>query len=112
MTVSTLLKICAALDLSAASLFQEVTFPEFSLTRSCLEKMAEAVHDDSIPLSPNEKWIVSRMRMLAVLHRSRRLSINKVQNAWYELKERLPEERLRILLERMEDARQRRKAAA
>ena len=109
-TVSTLLKICDALALSPSSLFREERSAPPSLTRASLERMARAVLEPAVKLSPEERAIVSHIRILMPGVQRRPLAEKKIRDAWYELKKKLPSEAIRGLLERIQDAGQRQKA--
>ena len=110
-TVSTFLKICSALEVSPAKIFEE-DFPGTPppLTRASAERIAKGVLKPSLKLSPEERDIAELLRDLVPGFRKRPLSAKKIHGRWYELKRRLPAEAIRMLGERIQDERSRTRA--
>lgn len=111
-TISTLLKICLALEIRPADLFEEGP-PQASpsLTRTSVERIAKGVLAPTTRLSPGEREIADLLRSLVPVSR-RPIRAKKVYSAWYELKSRLPAPAIRMLVERIQDEEARRKARA
>jgi len=114
LTVSTLLKLCAALKTEPAGLFKEEppsTHPVF--TRARVERLARAlVEGPREKLSPAEAQIAGLLETLLPKPRRRPLPTRKVQQAWVELREKLTGEEINFLLERVQDAQARHEARA
>ena len=109
-TVSTLLRICRALQIPAAELFREKA-ESSTLGRASLERLARGVLGSPVRLSAEERKIAGLVRDLIPEPRRRPLSGQRVYAAWQELKNRLPEEKIRVLFERVQDERTRQERA-
>jgi len=107
LTVSTLIRIASALEIKPSRLIDpEVPSKPPVFTRDKIEKLAESVLDPGV-LAPRG------LQKLAVLFRqilpdkNLRASEKKINLAWEQLRQRLPENKIKGILSRVEDARQR-----
>lgn len=107
-TVSTLLRICQALQVSAAEFFKGFGKSPSSFTRTSVEKIARWIAGASVRLSREEKKIADLAQDLVPVRRGRAPSAQRVYAAWHELKSRLSEDEIKTLFERIQDARARR----
>ena len=107
LTVTTLLRICSSLEIPPAAFFEERR-PEksFLWTRSVLERVARAALGSARGLKKEEKEIVELLKNV-VPGFSRRLSSKQAYQSWFELRQKLSDQEIRSLLERVQDARQR-----
>ena len=105
-TVSTLLRICAALEISPPSLFREKEY-SISMRRGSLERIAKAVFYPAVRLSSEERDTVHLLREQIPFQKRGRVSSRKVYENWVELKRRFSDQEIKILFERVEDARKR-----
>lgn len=106
-TLSTLLRICRALEVSPSDFFKKESGAAFRLTRSSVEKMARQIAGVPVRLSREEKKIADLVQDLVPIPRRRAPSAKRVYTAWQELKSRLSGEEIRTLFERVQDARSR-----
>ena len=107
LTVSTLLRICSSLEVPPAAVFDErPPGKSFVWTRFVLERVAQAVFAPVRGLKKEEKEIVELLKNVVPGVR-RRLSSKRAYQSWYELRQKLPDQEIRSLLERVQDARQR-----
>jgi len=108
-TVSTLLQICLALDIKPSSVFETPvanrTNPRFTRTR--LGKIAASVVGARLPASKEDREIVLLLRKSMLPSHSRRISSKEATLRWAELRERLTDEEIETLRQRVEDALQR-----
>lgn len=107
MTVSTLIRICSALDTSPAKIFEErLAEAPFHWTRSALERIGRSVTGSPEKLRKGEKEIVNLLK--DEIHGLRkRLSSKQVYQSWYELRQRLSGKEIQALINRVRDAQQR-----
>ena len=109
LTVSTLVRICLALGIKPASLFEgELRRSSFSFSRNFVERIARAAWRSPVKLSPGEKNLVSLLRDLIPALSHRRLSKKRIDQRWYELRSRFSDKEIRILTERVRDEQLRR----
>ena len=106
-TVSTMIRICSALDINPAELFQGRTpGPKRVFTRSRVEKIAAATAGVETKLSADEKSISDDLKMIIPLDRSRK-SAKKIQRSWDRLRQRYSEVEIKTLTDRVLEARER-----
>ena len=107
-TVSTLLQICLALDVQPSSVL-DATFRSRPkrFTRARLENIAASVVGNLRPSSKEDREIVHLLRKNIVLGRSRRISSKEAHIHWANLRQRLTDEEIETLRQRVEDALQR-----
>lgn len=106
-TVSTVLRICSALGVRPAEIFEDRPVPRpVRWTRNALERVAKAVVGSPGKLTEPEKEIVELLKD-EIPGCRRRLSTKRIYQSWSELKRRLSREEIRTLLERIRDAEQR-----
>ena len=104
LTVSTLLQICSALGTDPAELFNESeTAGRVVFTRSRVEKVARGILDSSVKLSGSERKIADLVKSLIPMRGRRALPGKKIYSAWYELRKRLTDEEIKILVERVNE---------
>jgi len=109
LTVSTLVRICLALGVKPASLFEgESRQSRFSFSRSFVERIARAAWGNPAKLSHGEKNLVSLLRDLIPALSHRKLSKKRIDQRWYELRSRFSDKEIRILTERVRDEQLRR----
>lgn len=108
-TVATLLQICLALGIKPSSVLDPAANrpanPRFSRAR--LEKIAAAVVGARVPSSKEDQGIVGLLRKNMLAGRGRRLSAKEATLCWADLRQQLTDEEIRTLLQRVEDALQR-----
>ena len=114
LTISTLLKLCSALEVKPADVFKEDLPPQrLPFTRVSVERMAKAIVEGSWErLSPSEEEIARLFADLLPQPRRRALPAREIHHAWYELRKKLADEEIRILLERIHDEEARQEAKA
>lgn len=105
-TVSTLLRMCAALQVSPPSLFQENKH-SIPMRRDSLERIAKAVFYPAIRLSSQEKDTAQLLRKQIPFPKGERISSREIYESWFELRRRFSDQEIKALLERVEDARKR-----
>ena len=103
--VSTLLQLCAALDIRPALLFERSEPPAEEFSRARLERFAAAVLDDKAPVSDQDKVIVKLLRQVILPNAT--ISPNRTALAWADLRRRLPDEMIEVLRQRVQDAQER-----
>ena len=111
MTVSTLVRLCRALCISPAKVFEneDPHFQKEPLTRERLERIAKVAWEPSLAQSKSEKITAKLLRQIVPLDKSRK-SPKKVYAAWSRLKERYSEGEIKILVERVRNEEHRRHA--
>lgn len=112
-TVSTLLQICLALGVQPSSVLDTTvrSRPKARFTRDRLEKIAASVVGNLRPSSKEDREIVRLLRKNMVLDRSRRTSSKDANIHWADLRQRLTDEEIEALRQRVEDTLQRNKNA-
>lgn len=105
-TVSTLLRICAALHISPAGLFEEKK-PTIPMRRHSLERIAKSVFNPQVRLSGEERNVAGLLRKQLPPKAYSYLNRREVYQTWLELRSRFSDEEIRALFERVEDARKR-----
>ena len=112
-TVSTLLQICLALGVKPSSVLDTTvrSRPSARFTRARLEKIAASVVGNLRPSSKEDREIVHLLRKNMVLARSRRISSRDANIHWANLRQRLTDEEIEALRQRVEDALQRNTSA-
>lgn len=112
LTVSTLLKICAALQMKPADFFSETFVPEKSvLNRSRVEKIADAIAQEQYQgLKEEEIEWAKLLRRILPAEKRRRTPEREIRSAWHTLQRKLSKEDIQFLAERVEDAKMRLKA--
>ncbi|HEY1266381.1 MAG TPA: helix-turn-helix transcriptional regulator [Candidatus Binatia bacterium] len=103
--VSTLLQICAALDVRPSLLFDASPSPERRFPRARLEGIAAAVLGADAAVSGADKKIVALLRQCILP--DARISAKRTFLAWSDLRRLLADEAIEVLRQRIEDARQR-----
>jgi transcriptional regulator with XRE-family HTH domain len=103
-TVSTLLRICSALEIRPAELFEEKTpTRRLVLTRAVAERITRAVWDPGIKLSPQEKGVKDLLSNLVPEAAQRRLSDKQAYQAWLAFREAFRPEEIKFLTERVRE---------
>lgn len=111
LTVSTLLRICSALEVSPAEVFEEEPPPKpLRWTRTSLERVGRALAGGEERLPEAEAEVVECLKDILPGRQKRRLSSRRVYESWSHLKQILSEQEIKTLVERVRDAEQRRKA--
>lgn len=105
LTVSTLIRIAQALDVSPAEFFPRIEPPALGFTRERVEKLAEAVWSGA-KLPREEAWIVERLRLL-LPDAPGRSGARASEKAWFDLRRRYGSNEVKLLFERARDARRR-----
>ncbi len=111
LTVSTLLKICHALEVRPAELlddlFDKTSRKPIIFSRPVIEKIAKAVVREEKGLSKSEGEIADLLKAVLPVERRKFVRQKDVYQAWMKLRRRLNGEEIKILLERIQDERQR-----
>lgn len=103
-TISTVLRICSALEVRPAEFFEERASPEpLVLTRAVTEKIARAVWDPRIKLSPREKEVKDLLSKIVPEAAKRRLSDKQVYQTWLSFREAFRPEEIKLLTERVRE---------
>jgi len=108
--VSTLLQICLALDLQPSNVLdgRPVGSPgRAPFSRGRLEKIAAAVAGGSLPSDHEDREIVRLLRNTILAGAERRTSAKKAAIHWADLRQRLTNEEIDTLRQRVADALQR-----
>jgi len=107
LTVSTLLKICSALEAHPSELFACEAKPlrkrEVLFSRSLVERIARAVVHGKNGLSPRWRRIARWIREVLPQSAKTRPKQKNLHQAWMALKHELRNEEIKILFERIED---------
>jgi len=107
LTVSTLLKICSALEAHPSELFAREAKPsrkrEALFSRSFVEKVARVVVHGKDGLSPRGRRIARWVREVLPQSVKTRPKQKNLHQAWMALKRELSGEEIKILFERIED---------
>lgn len=107
--VSTLLQICLALEVNPSTVLDSAvgrpTQSRFSRRR--LETIAASVVGNDLPSSKEDREIVRLLRETILPGRSRRISSKAAAIRWADLRQRLTNEEIDTLRQRVEDALQR-----
>ena len=101
-TVSTLFKMCYALDVPPAHLFEmtpQAPITKF-ITRERIERLARAVWGDPCPLNNEEQETVGLLRHVVPVMKGR-ISQKKIYSAWSRLRTKFTAGEIRILTERV-----------
>ena len=110
-TVSTLFKICRALEISPSDLldrcYQNTTRKSVVFQRSLLERIAKAVVHKKKGLRAEEARIADLFRAVLPAKRRKSVRLKEVYRAWTKLRQCLSGEEIRTLLERIQDEKQR-----
>ena len=104
-TVSTLLKLCLALEVEPSELFKrpERSVQPILFTRKEVEKIAQAVMGRGVSLSRNEKEIAGLVRQVMHQESKRYVPNRKIYRAWNKLRNVLKEDQISILTQRVMD---------
>lgn len=107
LTVSTLLKICSALETHPSKLFAREVKPlpkrKTLFNRSFVEKIAKAVVHGKAGLSSRGRKIARWVRKVLPQSVKARAKQKDLHQAWMALKHELCDEEIKILFERIED---------
>ena len=111
LTVSTLKRISAALEIKAGEL---IDGPEsialsspFKFTRPRIERIARAVVHNGKKISPSEREFVRLLCCILPAKTSQKKSLRKTQQAWAELSQGCSKQEIQSLLGRIRDEEQR-----
>ena len=109
LTVSTLLKMCSALEVHPSKLFAPEAKPlrkrETLFSRSFVEKVARAVVHGKGRLSPRARRIARWVQDVLPQSAKTQPKQKSMHQAWMALKGELRDEEIKILFERIEDER-------
>ena len=106
-TVSTMIRICSALGVNPAELFQgRSPGNKMVFTRDRIERIAAATAGQELKLSSDEKSISENLKMIIPLNRSRKSS-KKIQRSWDQLRQQYSDPEIMILTDRVLEARER-----
>lgn len=104
LTVSTLLRLCSALEVDPAEVFKkEKRRAPLRLTRVRVERLAKGVWDPRIKLSPKEKALKGLLSTLIPEVPKRRVSDRRVYEAWQTLKGAFGPNEIRLLTEKVRE---------
>ncbi len=111
LTVSTLLRLCRALDIEPARVFEKdvPSFTKELFTRDRLERIAKVVWDPSLAKSDAERKTAHLLSQIIPLD-SHKKSRRSIYAAWSSLKASYSESEIKSLVERVRDEEQRRHA--
>ena len=110
-TVTTLFRLCLALNVSPAQMFgQEYTPKEEKFTRRRVENIARAIVDKHVLAPEEDRPLIRWMRTLIPTGRRPLISSKGADAAWHEVRRRLTESEINIILERVNDQIQRKHA--
>lgn len=103
-TVSTLVKLCGALQVEPAECFKkQVPSPPLRWTRRRLERLSRSVWDPKILLSSEEGEIRGLLIDLIPEIPKRSRSAKKAYQAWYALKTRVGDQTVKLLVNRIRE---------
>lgn len=106
-TVSTLIRVCAALQTPVAEIFAQNSVhgqnKKMTLTRNRLQRIADAVVSGKVLKSSDEDEVVRRLRMIVPLYKTRK-SYKNIQKSWSMLRRQFTKGEIRILVERVRGA--------
>ncbi len=105
-TLTTFLRICSSLGVPPENFFVDQEEKAFLWTRTKLERVSKAVVGSTHKLKGKEKEIADLLRNV-IPGFNRRLSTKRVYQSWLELREKLSDQEIRSLVERVRDAQQR-----
>ncbi len=110
-TVSTLFRLCDALDILPAMLFEtrQVEDRPKWMSRQRVEKLARAVWGETLRLDENEKTVVQLLQDLIPLSKKRK-NQKLIYSAWNQLRQKYSDSEIKILIERVRDEEMRRHA--
>ena len=109
-TVSTMIRICFALDINPAELFQgRMPGNKMVFTRDRIERIAAVTAGKELELSEDEKSISENLKMIIPLNKSRKSKKN-VQRSWDKLRQQYSDSEIKILTDRTLEARERLRA--
>ena len=107
LTVSTLLRVAAALDVRPAELIEEAASPRaIELTRARIELLAKIVVNPKVKASSEIHELAGFFREI-LSETNPHGSSKKIQLAWTQLRQRFFSQEIRGICQRVEDARQR-----
>lgn len=107
LTVSMLLRIAEALEVKPSVLIEkEPSAKPFKLTRTQIEKVAEAVVNPDLKVSGEVRAMVEDFRQI-ISGTAARASEKKARLAWMNLRRQLTSHEIKGVCQRVEDARQR-----
>lgn len=107
LTVSTLIRIADALEISIVELFEDTTPPrELKLNRINIERLAEVILSPHVK-APAEIRAWAGLFREVLLQGNSRASSNKIQKTWLKLRQQFSSSEIRGVSERVEDQRQR-----
>ena len=102
LTVTTLKKIASALNVPAASFFQDPGPEEkLRLSRPVMERLAHAIARGGGRLSPREKEIADFFRNIMTGQAANKIRIKKLYPSWLELKRRFSSSEIQAIIERV-----------
>lgn len=107
-TVSTLVQIAWSLGVKPGELLDdeiEAGPKPFLFTRETVEKIARAVFDPGIRLSPKERAVADLLKQIIPGVGPRDKKIKEIHRAWFQLKRWFKEDEIRFLVERVEGRR-------
>ena len=106
-TVSTMVRICSALDTNPAELFQgRIHGNKMVFTRDRVERIAAATVGKEFKLSMEEKKISENLKMIVHFDKTRK-SKKKVQRSWDELRKQYSDLEIKTLADRVLEAKER-----
>jgi transcriptional regulator with XRE-family HTH domain len=107
--VSTFMQICLALDVQPSGLLDAAVSRRVNakLSRTRMEKIAASVVGDSPPSGEEDREIVRLLRETLLPSGGRRTSSKAATLHWADLRQRLTNEEIAALRQRVDDARQR-----
>ena len=109
-TVSTLLRLCYALEVPPARLFEKApSLPRKKwMTRERVERLARAVWGDGVDLDNTERGTVQWLQNVIPLSKKRK-NQKTIYSAWNQLRQKYSDSEIRILIERVRDEKMRRR---
>ena len=106
-TVSTLIRICSALEINPAELFQgRVPGKRMAFTRDRIEKIAAASAGKALKLSEQERKVSECLKIVVPLNKARK-SIKSIRRTWNDLRRQYSDTEITILTERAREASER-----
>lgn len=105
-TVSTLLRIAAALEVDPADFLTEKKSPCIYLNRNQIERLAKAVVDSDLKTSAEIRETANLFREF-LGEGKKRAVFQKTDRSWIQLRQQFSAEEIQSICRRIEDARQR-----
>lgn len=106
-TVSTLVRLCSALDINPAELFQgRISSNKMTFTRDRIERIAAVTAGKKLKLSEEDQKVSENLKMIIPMGKARK-SAKKIQRSWDELRKQYSDLEIKTLADRVLEAKER-----